>query len=111
MKQKYQDNGGKSLIKIVSMNFDEERGAPRPDFADLWGERGGGRDISSSFRNTGSRGCWIVRRLESGEVIFYLFPFPFFFFVNKKFYEKLKIPFFLFNQLVLAIIRRNYILR
>lgn len=38
MKQKYQDNGGKSLIKIVSMNFDEERGAPRPDFADLWGE-------------------------------------------------------------------------
>lgn len=27
MKQKYRDNGGKSLIKIVSMNFDEERGA------------------------------------------------------------------------------------
>lgn len=42
MKQKYQDNGGKSLIKIVSMNFDEERGSPRSDFADLWGEGEGG---------------------------------------------------------------------
>lgn len=51
MKQKYQDNGGKSLIKIVSMNFDEERGAPRPDFADLWGERGGGGEEISRHRS------------------------------------------------------------
>lgn len=94
MKQKYQDNGGKSLIKIVSMNFDEERGAPRPDFADLWGERGGGRDISSSFRNTGSRGCWIVRRLESGEVIFLFVFFSFSFFCKQEILREVENSFF-----------------
>lgn len=83
MKQKYQDNGGKSLIKIVSMNFDEERGAPRPDFADLWGERGGGRKrylvIVPEYRIERMLDCSKIGKRGSDFFICFLFLFFFFF--------------------------------
>lgn len=61
--------GGKSLIKIVSMNFDEERGAFGQTLrGSLRGWRGKERGGGGSRHRSGSRGCWIVIRRRDGKV-------------------------------------------